>query len=589
MVRIAVLDRWKCRPKNCDYLCIKVCPRVRMGDETITIDEAKKKPIIIEELCAGCGICVNKCPFNALTITNLPEEHGVLTHQYGKNSFRLYGLPVPKKGSIVGIIGVNGIGKSTAINILAGNLKPNLGEYEKEPEWDEVIESYRGNEVQEYLTGLKEGQTKAVLKPQYVDMIPESMKGSVNALLDKLSGERDVDGLVKTFGMGSCVENDIDKLSGGELQRLAIIAAMAKDSDIYLFDEPTSYLDISQRLLVAKTIRHLAAEGKAVLVIEHDLIVLDYLSDYIHLTYGVKGAYGIISQIKSSRVGINEYLQGQMKNENVRIRSDAIQFDGRATGVIKSKDLLTEYPNIDKAFEHFSLSVNNGDLYNSEVVGVVGPNATGKTTFVKVLAGELENDGKKLDTGLSVSYKPQYIKPVDKTVREVLSSVTNKLYKSGYKREILEPFELEDLLERNLKDMSGGEVQRVAVAECLSRDADIYLMDEPSAYLDIEQRLVAAKAIRRFMEEKKKAALIVDHDIAFVDYISDKLMVFAGKPGIEGKASGTLEMEKGMNEFLGGMKVTFRRDEDSNRPKANKPGSQKDKEQKKSGKYYYNC
>lgn len=98
-VRIAIVDREKCAKGKCGYLCQKVCPGVRMGDETVTVD-AEGFPVISETLCSGCGICVRKCPANAIKIINLPHEAGKLIFQYGVNAFRLYNLPLPKKGQL---------------------------------------------------------------------------------------------------------------------------------------------------------------------------------------------------------------------------------------------------------------------------------------------------------------------------------------------------------------------------------------------------------------------------------------------------------------------------------------------------------
>jgi len=583
-MRIAVIDRVKCKPQVCGLLCQRMCPRVRSGDETIIEDPATKKPVIQEDLCVGCGICVSKCPFGAIIITNTPEAAGALTHQYGKNGFRLYGLPVPKSGSVVGVLGVNGIGKSTALKVLSGQLKPNMGAFDKELGWGELIEKHRGNEVQDYLTRLSSGKTKAVYKPQYVDALAKA-GGTVRGALNKVS--KDWRNIEREMELEKILDRDVATLAGGELQRLAIAVALLRDVDLYFFDEPTSYLDISQRLNAAKIIRKVGEDGKSVLVVEHDLIILDYVSDYIHIAFGEKTAFGVISMLKNTRVGINEYLAGWMRSENVRIRPSQIKFEETGAVKFESGESLCKYPKVVKKFKGFGLVVEPGEIHRGAVIGILGPNATGKTTFMRILVGEEKNDDEKIDLGISLSYKPQYLTPVDKTVRQVLQAVTQDMYKAHYKTNILEPLELESLLEKKADELSGGELQRVAIAECLSRDADIYFLDEPSAYLDVEQRLVAAKMIRRKMENEKRSAIVIDHDIGFVDYISDKIMVFTGEPSVSGVGHRPEDLRAGMNKFLKGMDMTFRRDEETKRPRANKPGSQKDKEQRSKGEYYY--
>ena len=585
-MRIAVIEFDKCKPKKCDYMCIKYCPRVRMGDETITINKETKKPIISEELCVGCGICVHKCPFGAIHIVNLPEELKTPVHQYGENSFRIYRLPIPKEAHVLGIIGSNGIGKTTALRILSSEIVPNFGDWNlKTLDKEKVLEYFRGSELQTYFEKLETG-IKTIMKPQYIDKIPKAVSGTVSETLERTDERGVSENLAKKLDMKNCLEREVTNLSGGELQRLAIIAVMSREGDIYYFDEPSSYLDIYQRLNVARSIRELAQE-KTVIVVEHDLAVLDYLSDFVHILYGVPSVYGIVSSPMGVRVGINTYLDGYLKDENVRFRPQRIEFDvlGERQKPVGKK--ILKYPELVKKFSGFELHIDSGILHEREIIGIIGPNATGKSTFVKMLAGVENPDNTEIETELKIAYKPQYIKKdFDGTVRQLLRSVGGS--ESGYYRsEIIEPLELERILDNAVGDISGGELQRVAIAVCLTQEADIYLLDEPSAYLDIEQRLNMTKLVRKKIENSEKCALVVEHDIVSVDYVSDKTIVFSGTPGVKGSASQPLHMKEGMNRFLKDVGITFRRDHDTKRPRANKLDSQLDRKQKSSGEYYY--
>lgn len=580
MTRICIVKKDKCSPGGCgDFLCIRVCPVNRKGDDCI-IQTDDGKVGINEELCIGCGICPKKCPFEALDIVNLPEElKKEPVHRYSENGFALYNLPIPINNKVVGIIGKNGIGKSTALKILAGVEKPNLGNFGEEASYDDLIEYFKGSEAQGFFERLKKGEVSISYKPQQVDQIPKQYKGTVKGLLEKVDEKGELDKIANVLELTEILGHDISKISGGELQRVAIAACVLKKADVYFFDEPSSYLDVKQRLKISKFIRSLVNENTGVLVVEHDLIVLDYMADLIHLMYGKPAAYGVVSQPKSAKAGINVYLSGFLKEENVRFRETTIKFEARPPVDIKRIELLTEWDAFKQKLESFELEAEKGDIYKHDMIGILGENGIGKTTFVRVLAGDIKGHELK---GLKISYKPQYLDQNDELVMNFLQEAMQK-----HDVQLIRPLEIKPLLMRKLNELSGGELQRVWIAKCLSADSDLILMDEPSAYLDVEQRLKLGKIIRDILKITGRSALIVDHDLLFIDTISDRLTVFEGKPAVHGKVTGPFPMEEGMNSFLKNIGLTFRRDEESKRPRINKPGSQKDQEQKKSGKLYY--
>ncbi len=501
-MRIAAVLNDRCQNKKCNQECAKFCPLNRTGVECVTFGE-RGKPIISESLCQGCGICINKCQFDAIKIIGLADELKTeMIHQYGLNSFRLYRLPVPKKGIVTGILGPNRIGKTTAIKMLCGIEVPNLGNYENPPTKEEVLANFSGSELHDYMASLYAGNIKTAMKPQYVDKLPQTTKGVVRDLLSRVQERMTVDEAAEMFDLVEVLDRALDKLSGGELQRVAMAATMMKDADVYFFDEPTSYLDIYQRVKMARLIKDLSVD-KQVIVIEHDLAILDFLADNVNVVYGSEGAYGVFTNARQVRTAINVYLDGYLPEENIRFRERPIEFEASPPrGDWQTADLIA-FDSLQKDFGEFKLDISGGSVKIGESVGIVGPNATGKTTLVKMLAGIIEPDSGQMDNKVKVAYKPQYISAdFDGTVQDLLYAKSFETVTSSFfVGEVIEPLGIKHLMEKKVTNLSGGELQRVAITMCLATEADIYLFDEPSAYLDSNQRMNAAKTIRRMMEK----------------------------------------------------------------------------------------
>jgi ATP-binding cassette, sub-family E, member 1 len=521
----------------------------------------------------------------------LPDElEKDCSHRFGENSFKLFRLPMPAPGTVLGLLGQNGIGKSTTLKVLSGEIKPNLGKFAEPPEWDEIIQYFRGSSLQDYFQKLSEKNLKVSSKPQYVDKIPKAITGKVGDLLEKVDERKQLDAIAEELELNKVWDRNLDVLSGGELQRVAVAAALSREADVYLFDEPSSYLDVKQRLVVARAIRSLKEQQKTILVAEHDLAIIDYLSDQICVFYGEPGVYGVVSHVHGVRTGINIYLQGYIPDENILFRKESIVFHEKPpTAGMNIGESLLHWDSLQKTFEGFQLTIEPGEINHGEIIGILGANGIGKTTFVKILAGIEESDDKRQLGKLTVSYKPQYIAPdYEGTVAELLMSVAKENFTSSwYHTEIAQPLRLQPLMDRNVMELSGGELQKVAIAACLSRKCDLYLLDEPSAYLDVEERLNMAKTLRRVVEAHGIPAFVVEHDVVTQDFIADRLMVFDGEPGVSGLAHPPTSLRQGMNTFLKEMDITFRRDSTTFRPRVNKEGSQMDLFQKDIGEYYY--
>ncbi len=589
--RVAVLDKELCQPKKCGLECIKYCPVNKSGADCIVLNEETNKALIDEDICNGCGICVKVCPFEAITIVNLATELATdKIHQYGQNSFRLYKLPTPKKGQVIGLLGRNGMGKSTVINILSGNLKPNLGKFDEPPEWDEILKFYSGTELKSHFEKIKDNQISASIKPQQVYNISQVFDGTGKELLEKYDERGIMNQLIKTLDLENSVGQNVKELSGGELQRLAVAVTSVKDADFYFFDEPSSYNDIYQRMGVARVIQNLAKTGKSVMVVEHDLTLLDYVSDLIEVLYGISSAYGIVSNVLSTKVGINVFLDGYLPNENIRFRDKKFSFDVSTTaGQFLEAETVIKYPILEKKYSTFSVTVEAGQVHRGEVLGILGANSLGKTTMMKMIANVEKPDSGSVDTKLKIAYKPQYLSnDIDVDVISVLNKANEGLVEGSQEEEqIVDPLKIKKLYNKSIKNLSGGELQKVSIVTCLLQKADLYALDEPSAFLDVEDRIAVAKFIQQFTRSYGKSAMIIDHDVQLLDLVSDSMVIFEGTSGINGHASSPLPKVEAMNKFLKSLDITFRRDEKSQRPRVNKENSRLDKIQKAESNFYY--
>jgi ATP-binding cassette, sub-family E, member 1 len=209
--------------------------------------------------------------------------------------------------------------------------------------------------------------------------------------------------------------------------------------------------------------------------------------------------------------------------------------------------------------------------------------------MIKMLAGMIKPDDEETELPrLNISYKPQTIAPkFEGSVEDLLRLKLKETWNSSiFKSEVLIPLDIESLLDNEVQTLSGGELQRVAIVLALAKPCDIYLIDEPSAYLDSEQRVIASRVMKRWIMSSKRSAFVVEHDFIMATYLADKVIVFSGIPAKESRCSAPEHLVSGMNRFLQMMDITFRRDPINFRPRINKHASRKDTEQKALGNYF---
>ena len=600
---LAVINPEKCQPRSCNWECLRGCPVVKNGAHCIDIQFTAPTARISEELCIGCGACVQRCPFRAVKVVRMPAGlEKQVTHRYGPNGFKLHRLPIPRPGECLGLLGANGTGKSTALKVLSGGLRPNLGRYASPPEWPEVIKFYKGSELQRHLIKARDGSCKAVVKAQHVEQLVRVWQGTVRDVWSQELGPAAGD-LPEELEVALLADREVANLSGGELQRLAIAVACTQAADLYMFDEPSSFLDVKQRLHAVRAIRRLltADETHALLAVDHDLATLDYLCDHLCFLYGAPGGYGAVSAPYSVGQGVNLFLDGFIPSENFRFRDEPLLFNGSPEAEAEPGGAgggTWQYPALSTTLgDAFALSAAGGDVREAEIVVLLGENGMGKTTLFRLLAGQAPPaEGTACLPRLNVSIKPQSVAVKEGSsvggaaVKALLDKKVDPQLRDDpeWRAHVLEGLGLEDLYPKSMQHLSGGEAQRVAVALALGRlAADLYLIDEPSAHLDCEHRVAVCRALRWFVRRHRKAAFVIEHDVLMAAHLADRVIVYEGVPSVRATASGPQALLPGMNHFLRGVGVTFRKDGDTGRPRVNKENSVKDREQRAAGEYFY--
>lgn len=574
MTRIAIVDRNLCNPVQCNLECMRGCPANRLRKEcTFLVDkktgerhidfkyeyskELKSRSVAYIEpsMSQGCSICAKACPFHAITVVNLPEaKEEELVYSYGKNGFSLYKLAIPRMG-ITAIVGENGCGKSTNLKLVAKKLLP--------------IQTPT-KEIKEYFGKTREGEL--VYKPQEISGKGEKRK--VSDLLEKAANAGNAEiakqrlaGLTGLFDLGPILGRELQQLSGGELQKVIVTAALLHEKEIYFLDEPFSFLDYVYRV---RLINYLLEnfQQKKVVIVDHDISLLSYLCKQSYLMFGEPGAYGIVSQVYATDRAINMFMEGFIAPENMKFRSEAIAYKHYAEETHKNELMVLMAAKIGRG--DFSVENPNAIVINEgEIVGIAGKNGIGKSTFCR--------DVFEKNMG-GLAFKEQVLKREGGVAGKYLQK--NDLFSENYMRGM----KMGKLEFYDIQKISGGELQKLEIFKCLNQERKAYILDEPTNMLDVSARITLSKMLRERVVGGR-AIIVVDHDLEFLYNTVDRLIVMDGESGKRGVVKGIFDKEAGVRMLMEEFDLSYRKDPETKRLKLNKQGSKKDVKLKGEGKF----
>ncbi|XP_074348354.1 ABC transporter E family member 2-like isoform X1 [Apium graveolens] len=413
-------------------------------------------------------------------------DENTIIHRYSPGEYKLYGLPVPKLNQVLGLVGSSLIGKSVVFDIFSRKVIPNLGRPENPPTWEEIFEYLKGSNdnMYNYFTRLVQDQVKVCVTQDSKIFARRGLRGIVGELLDS----RDETGMkakiCSELGLNQILERNLVHMSSGEFQRFSIGLVAIQKAGVYIFEQPSNFLDVKQRHKAAQVIRSLSRPDSYVMVADNDLSVLGYVSDYICCLYGLRGAYGVVSLPLSVREGINVFLNGFVQIGN---SEESPAYEVKKASNVHAEELEPvaryKYPSISITRGSFKLKLNEGEFTANQITVILGENGTGKSTFIQMLAGFLKPDtvvGSAIQMPkFCVSYKAQKIKPYfPLSVRDLLNqNFFDACQDPEFMLYVLEPLGIIDLMKRRVIDFIRGQVQRLALCLCLGKHADLFLIE----------------------------------------------------------------------------------------------------------------
>ena len=487
------------------------------------------------------------------------------------------------KGAKIGVVGPNGMGKSTLLKIMAGKEEPSngsvqvasgatVGLLDQDPELDpnktvrEVVEEGIGP-IKEKLDRYNEISEELSDPDADYDALLAEM-GKLQEEIDAANGWEVDSALQQAMNALQCPDEDakISVLSGGERRRVALCRLLLQAPDLLLLDEPTNHLDAESILWLEKFLKDYKG---AVISITHDRAFLDSMAQWIcevdrGSLYGYEGNYSTYLEAKQKRMEIQgqkdaklakrikselEWVHSSPKARQAKNRARLERYDQMVAEEAASKksdftdihipqpprlgsDVL-EVKNLTKKFGDRTLMENlSFTLPRNGIVGVIGPNGVGKSTLFKMIAGlEKPTEGEiKLGSTVQISYVDQNREKIDpkKTLWEVVSDGEKFIEAGGQQipsRAYTASFGFKGSDQQKLAGMlSGGEKNRLNLALTLKKAGNLLLLDEPTNDLDVE----TLESLEEALEEFPGCAVVISHDRWFLDRLATHILAWEG-------------------------------------------------------------